>query len=104
MMAALMKTAQGSGTVSMITTTGMMASVIGDGSTLAYHPVYVFLAIGCGSGMVSWMNDSGFWVVCKLSGMTERETLKTWSASLAAISIAGLLLTLIASNLFPMRP
>ena len=104
MVAALMKTAQGSGTVSMITTTGMMASVIGDGSTLAYHPVYVFLAIGCGSGMVSWMNDSGFWVVCKLSGMTERETLKTWSVSLAVISISGLLLTLIASSLFPMRP
>lgn len=101
--AALMKTAQGSGTVSMITTTGMMASVIGDGSSLAYHPIYIYLAIGCGSGMISWMNDSGFWVVCKLSGMTEKETLKTWTLSLAVISVAGLALTLLSSAVFPMK-
>jgi H+/gluconate symporter-like permease len=25
------------------------------------------------------MNDSGFWVVSRLSGMTEKETLRTWS-------------------------
>jgi len=101
--AALMKTAQGSGTVSMITTTGMMASVIGDNAALAYHPIYIYLAIGCGSGMISWMNDSGFWVVCKLSGMTEKETLKTWTLSLAVISIAGLILTLLASAILPMK-
>lgn len=101
--AALMKTAQGSGTVSMITTTGMMASVIGDGTILPYHPIYIYLAIGSGSGMISWMNDSGFWVVCKLSGMTEKETLKTWTLSLAVISITGLTLTLLASVIMPMR-
>ena len=104
LIAALMKTAQGSGTVSMITTTGMMASVIGDGSSLAYHPIYIYLAIGCGSGMISWMNDSGFWVVCKLSGMTEKETLKTWTACLAIISLTGLIFTLIVSKAFPMQP
>ena len=101
--AALMKTAQGSGTVSMITTTGMMASVIGDGTSLTYHPIYIYLAIGCGSGMISWMNDSGFWVVCKLSGMTEKETLKTWTLSLAVISIAGLALTMLVSAILPLK-
>ena len=101
--AALMKTAQGSGTVSMITTTGMMASVIGDGTSLTYHPIYIYLAIGCGSGMIFWMNDSGFWVVCKLSGMTEKETLKTWTLSLAVISIAGLALTMLVSAILPLK-
>ena len=100
--AALMKTAQGSGTVSMITTTGIMASVLQGSPALSFHPIYLYLSIGFGSGMISWMNDSGFWVVCKLSGMSERETLKTWSLCLALIALMGLCLTLAAASLWPM--
>ena len=58
-----------------------MASIIGDGSALPYHPVYVFLSIGFSSITLSWMNDSGFWVVQKLSGFTEKEMLRTWWSS-----------------------
>ena len=99
---ALMKTAQGSGTVAMITTTGIMASVVGEGGTLGFHPLYLYLAIGFGSGMISWMNDSGFWVVCRLSGLSEKETLRTWTLCLALISLLGLALTLAGSVLWPM--
>jgi len=101
LIAAVMKIAQGSGTVSMITTAGMMFAILGDGGTLPYHPVYIFLAIGFGSLMVSWMNDSGFWVVCKLSGFTEPETLKTWTVLLAGISLLGLAEVLILSWVLP---
>ena len=73
---AFVRIAQGSATVAMITGAGLMASIIGDGSSLSHHPVYVFLAIGFGSITLSWMNDSGFWVVQKLSGFTEKEMLK----------------------------
>ena len=59
----------------MVTGVGLMAAIIGDGSSLPFHPLYLFLAIGFGSMIGSWMNDSGFWVVGKLSGFTERETL-----------------------------
>jgi GntP family gluconate:H+ symporter len=102
LIAAVMKIAQGSGTVSMITTAGLMAAILGDGSGLAYHPMYIFLAIGFGSLMISWMNDSGFWVVCKLSGFTEKETLKTWTVLLALISLIGLIEVLLLSRLLPM--
>ena len=80
-----------------------MASIIGDGSTLPYHPVYVFLAIGFGSITLSWMNDSGFWVVQKLSGFTEKEMLKTWSVLLTAISLVGIVLSLVGASIFPLR-
>ncbi len=53
--------------------------------------------------MLSWMNDSGFWVVGKLSGFTEQETLKTWTVVLSVNSIAGLIVTLLASKLLPLR-
>ena len=100
---AVVRIAQGSATVSMITGVGLMSAVIGDGSGLDYHPVYIFLAIGFGSITLSWMNDSGFWVVQRLSGFTEKETLKTCSVLLTAISLLGLVITLSGSFLLPLR-
>ena len=100
---AVVRIAQGSATVAMITGVGLMSAVIGDGSALDYHPVYIFLAIGFGSITLSWMNDSGFWVVQRLSGFTEKETLKTWSVLLTAISLLGLVITLSGSFLLPLR-
>ena len=99
---AFIRIAQGSATVSMITGVGLMAAVIGDGDALGYHKAYVFLAIGFGSITLSWMNDSGFWVVQRLSGFTEKETLKTWSVLLTAISLLGLVLCLLGSVLLPL--
>ncbi|HAE12285.1 MAG TPA: hypothetical protein DCG39_11650 [Opitutae bacterium] len=99
---AFIRIAQGSATVSMITGVGLMAAVIGDGDALGYHKAYVFLAIGFGSITLSWMNDSGFWVVQRLSGFTEKETLKTWSVMLTAISVLGLGLCLLGSALLPL--
>lgn len=100
---AVVRIAQGSATVAMITGVGLMSSVIGDGSSLPYHSLYIFLAIGFGSITLSWMNDSGFWVVQRLSGFTEKETLKTWSVMLTAISLLGLIQIMIFSTLFPMK-
>jgi GntP family gluconate:H+ symporter len=101
LVAAIMKVAQGSGTVSMITTSGIIAAIIGNGAGLGYSPIYLFAAIAFGSQMGSWMNDSGFWVVCKLSGFTEKETLKTWTVLLAVMGIVGLVEVLIVSSILP---
>jgi GntP family gluconate:H+ symporter len=100
--AAVLKIAQGSGTVAIITTSGILAALIGDGSALPYHPLWIYLAIGFGSMMISWMNDSGFWVVCKLSGFSEGETLRSWTLGLAVISLVGLAEVAIFSRLLPL--
>ena len=100
---ALIRIAQGSATVAMMTGAGLMASIIGGGSSLSYHPCYLFLAIGFGSITLSWMNDSGFWVVQKLSGLNEKEMLKTWSLLLTVISVCGLMISLLGSVLIPLR-
>jgi GntP family gluconate:H+ symporter len=106
--AMVMKVAQGSGTVSMITTSGIIAAIIGVGGgaemvNLPYNPVYLFAAIAFGSNVGSWMNDSGFWVVCKLSGFTEGETLKTWTIMLASLGVFGLIEVLILSTIIPLK-
>ncbi len=110
--AALFKIAQGSGTVSMITTAGIIMPLVASGMErtgqsmadyLAYHPVYLVMAIGCGSKVGSWMNDSGFWVVCKMGALTEEETLKSWTVTLAVMGMAGLPLLWLLTQLVPLR-
>ncbi len=98
---AVVRTAQGSATVAMITAVGILGGLAGGGQ-LGFNPLYLALAIGCGSKLVAWMNDSGFWVICKMSGMTEGETLKTCSAMMALMGIVGLLVIMILARFFPL--
>jgi GntP family gluconate:H+ symporter len=99
---ALVRVAQGSATVAMITAAGVMAGFTSSGH-LGFHPVYVALAIGCGSKLIPWMNDSGFWVVCKMSGMTENETLKTFTPMAFVMGVVGLLATMLLAWIVPLR-
>lgn len=64
---ALIRTAQGSSTVAMVTSVGIVGA-FSSAEILGFHPVYFALTIGCASKLIPWMNDSGFWVVCKASG------------------------------------
>ncbi len=98
---AFVRGAQGSATVAMITVAGMFAGMA-TAKQLGFHPVYLALAIGCGSKPLSWMNDSGFWVIGKMSGMTESETLKTFSVQIMLEGIAGMLVVLVLSRVLPM--
>jgi GntP family gluconate:H+ symporter len=97
---ALIRGAQGSATVAMITAVGVLGHLASSGF-LNFHPVYLALAIGCGSKPLPWMNDSGFWVICKMSGMNEAEGLRTITPQLTLMGIAGLAATMIGAMLFP---
>jgi len=99
---ALIRVAQGSATVAMITAAGVMAPLVATGGG-AIHPVYVAIAIGCGSKLGMWMNDSGFWVVARMSGMNETQTLRTASAMVAIEGCVGLAATLALAAIWPGR-
>jgi GntP family gluconate:H+ symporter len=103
LIAAVIKIAQGSGTVSMITSAAIMTALIGTQGSLPYHPIYIFLSIGFGSMFISWMNDSGFWVVARMSGFTEKEGLQTWTFLLAVLALVGLLQVMLLSWLLPLK-
>ena len=91
----------GSSTVAMITAVGVVAPIAAV-SSLPYHPVYIAIAIGCGSKPISWMNDSGFWVISKMSGLTESEMLKTNTIMGIIMALTGLIVCLIGAQVFPM--
>jgi len=98
---AIVRTAQGSATVALITASGILAGMAQNGN-LGFHPVYLCLAIGSGAKLIPWMNDAGFWIMCKTSNLTEREALKTIAPMQTLMGITGLILTMIAAKLFPM--
>lgn len=99
--AAALKLAQGSGTVAILSGSAIVASVVPDLGALPYHPGYLFAAIGFGSMIGSWMNDSGFWVVGKMSGFTEAQTFRTWTLAAALVGLLGLLQVLLLATLLP---
>jgi len=101
--ASLMKIAQGSSTVAMITTAAMLAAMIPGPGALPFHTVYVATAIASGSLVGTWMNDSGFWVFSKMGGVTEIETLKSWTPLLAVVGVTGMVTTLVLAVLVPLR-
>ena len=104
--AALLKVAQGSSTVAMITTSAMLSAMLTtntvDPISLGFDPVYLATAIGAGSLIGSWMNDSGFWIFCKMSGLTEAEALKSWTPLLFVMGCTSMATTILLSIVWPM--
>lgn len=99
-LAAVVRVAQGSATVAIIIASSIVLSVAGPGG-FGVHPLYIFIAIGYGATVLSWMNDSGFWIFSKLGGLTEGETLRSWTVLLTIISVVGLVEALVLSALWP---
>jgi GntP family gluconate:H+ symporter len=100
--ASVMKIAQGSGTVAMITASSMIAAMIPSMKSLGYHPAYLATAIGGGSMICSWMNDSGFWIFVKMTGLTEAEGLKSWTVLLAIMGAAAVVVSLVLALVLPL--
>jgi GntP family gluconate:H+ symporter len=101
LVAAAVRTAQGSAIVAMVTAAGIVAPIAA-ATDLGYNAVYLATAIGCGSKPVMWMNDAGFWIIGKTSGFTETETLKTATVLMIIMAVMGLLATMLAASLFPL--
>lgn len=93
LLAAILKTAQGSSTVAIITTATIIApllQVLGLDSKLSR--VLAVLAIGAGAMTVSHINDSYFWVVSQFSGMDTKTTLKSHTVATFIQGITAILL------------
>lgn len=101
--ACLLKIAQGSGTVAILTGSAIVASFVPGPEALPFHPAYLFAAVGFGSMAGSWMNDSGFWVVGRMAGFSEGETLRTWTATAATVGVLGIAEVLVLATLLPLR-
>jgi len=91
---AALKTAQGSSTVAIVTTAGIMAPLL---QTLGLDPALTTIAIGAGSMVVSHANDSYFWVVSQFSGMPVNTAYKAYSSATAVEGVVAFLMVLVLS-------
>jgi GntP family gluconate:H+ symporter len=85
----VLRVAQGSATVAIVTTAGIVAPLLADGDHSQAFVALVIMAISAGSIFASHVNDGGFWMVAKYFGITERDTLKSWTVLESVLSVAG---------------
>ncbi|MGN8213296.1 GntP family permease [Halococcus salifodinae] len=97
--AAAVRIAQGSATVAMLTTAGIVAPLVGQ---LTVNPAYLVMAIGAGGNIFSWYNDGGFWIITEIGGLKQSEALKTWTVVTTLIAVFGLIFTLGLSTVMPL--
>ncbi|GAA1646275.1 GntP family permease [Georgenia ruanii] len=93
--AVILRVAQGSATVALVTAAGLMAPAVAAGDYSALQIVAITLATAAGSVFAGHVNDSGFWLVGRLMGMDVKTTLKTWTVQQALESVAGFLIVLV---------
>jgi gluconate:H+ symporter, GntP family len=92
LVAALIRLATGSATVSLATAASILAPILAH--TPGVRPELLCIATGAGSIVFSHVNDGGFWIVKEYFNMSVADTMKTWSVTETIISVVALLLTL----------
>jgi len=95
--ATLLRVAQGSATVALTTTGGLIAGAVADANLSDFKLTLLVVAIAAGATVLSHVNDSGFWLVSRLFGMDEKTTLKTWTVMETTLGLSAFV---IASGLW----
>lgn len=85
----VLRVAQGSATVAIVTTAGIVVPLVENQGMSQAHLALIIMAISAGSIFASHVNDGGFWMVSKYFGITERDTLKSWTVLESVLSVAG---------------
>ncbi len=94
-----LRIAQGSATVSMVTAAGLIAPLLEADPVSGRATAALVVAIAAGATACSHVNDSGFWLVSRYLGLTEKETLRSWTLMTAGVGGIGFLGVWIASAL-----
>ncbi|MDP3893640.1 GntP family permease [Nocardioides sp.] len=94
--ATALRVAQGSATVALTTTAGLIAAPVAAAGLGDFRIALIVMAIAAGATVLSHVNDSGFWLVSRFFGMDEKTTLRTWTVmettlGLSAFAIATVL-------------
>ena len=97
-LAAVIKSAQGSSTVAIVTTAAIISPLLDIlGLTTEMGRVLAVLSIGAGAMTVSHLNDSYFWVVSQFSEMNTSQALRSQTISTLLQGIAGIMVISILS-------
>ncbi|MGE2720710.1 GntP family permease [Mycolicibacterium celeriflavum] len=93
--ATLLRVAQGSATVAITTTAGLLSAAAADASLGSLHLTLLVIAIAAGATVLSHVNDSGFWLVSRFFGMDVKTTLKTWTVMETTLGLTAFVFSLV---------
>jgi len=88
-LAAAVRVIQGSATVAMLTACGLVLPMLEPLGLNGAQLAAVTIAIGGGAIVLSHVNDSGFWLANRYLGLTEKQTLQTWTVMETIIGTTG---------------
>jgi len=84
-----LRLAQGSATVAIVTTAGIIEPLVAGGGFSQAQTALIVIAVSAGSIIASHVNDGGFWIVAKYFNMSVKDTLKTWTVLETILSVVG---------------
>ncbi|MDX3655712.1 gluconate:H+ symporter [Streptomyces sp. ID05-26A] len=93
----VIRIAQGSATVAIVTTAGIVAPVLADLNYSQPQLALVVMAIASGSIIASHVNDGGFWIVSRYFGLSVKETLQSWTVLETILSVVGFVVAAVLS-------
>lgn len=94
--ATALRVAQGSATVALTTTAGLIAPTVAATTGLSeFDRCFLVIAIASGATVLSHFNDSGFWLVGRFLHMDEKTTLRTWTVMETLLGSIGFTFALI---------
>ncbi|WP_047246976.1 GntP family permease [Maribacter thermophilus] len=100
-LAAALKTAQGSSTVALVTTASIIMPMMSSlGFETDIQKALVVVIIGAGSAVVSHANDSFFWVVTQMSGMNVKTGYRLFSLGCGVLGAVGALTVFVFYSFF----
>jgi GntP family gluconate:H+ symporter len=97
----IMRAAQGSATVAIATTAGLLLPSVSAMGLDTVHTALLAVAIGYGGLGLSHVNDSGFWVVTRYLGLSVKDGLRTWTPLTTVLGVAGFVLTWVLYAVIP---
>lgn len=90
----VLRVAQGSATVALTTTAGLISAAAIDADLSNFQLSLLVIAIAAGATVLSHVNDSGFWLVSRFFGMDVKTTLKTWTVMETTLGLTAFVIAL----------
>ncbi|WP_378739740.1 GntP family permease [Nocardia brasiliensis] len=96
-----LRIAQGSATVAIVTTGGIVAPLVASHNYSQMSIALIAMAIAAGSIILSHVNDGGFWIIAKFFNLTVKQTLQTWTVletilSVVSFAVAAILFAIVS--------
>ncbi len=93
----LIRVSLGSATVAAVTAAAIVAPTLEGGDFSAPLLGLIVVAITAGGTMTSHVNDSGFWLVNRFFGLTEKQTLQSWTVMQTIVGLVAFAVVLVIS-------